>query len=394
VPETPSATRPRPSAEELGGGSLERSADGGRRDGTQRGSDERNSPIAALAALARTAEFQLLVGLLGLIALFFALYPDTFGTKENFTNIGRVGAILLVVSIGQMFALVVGGFDLSVSANMGFVSVVAALQMTGGGSVAEGVAIGAAAGTAVGLINGLLIAGLRITPFVATLGTLTFLGGYANEVSDGQSIAGLPEDFSGFGGGDWGPIPSSVGIAVVVLLMAWLLLSRTRLGLYIFAIGGSRETSRVSGVPVRRYEIAAYTLCGFFAGLAGLMLASRVSVGQDSLGQGYDLLSVATAVIGGVAIGGGIGRLSGVVLGVVTLTVLTNGLDIAGLNEFVKQMVTGVVLILAVVIAQLRGVRLVRFRELRAVLRSQSTQEAREQSHSGPDRQSTNRGEK
>jgi ribose transport system permease protein len=386
MPEAPPAARAQASVGHLGRGSAE-SADVGRSR-----SEERKKPLEAVKAAARTAEFQLLLGLLGLVAVFFALYPDTFATQDNFTNIGRVGAILLVVTIGQMFALVVGGFDLSVSANMGFVSVVAALQMTEGG-VAEGVAVGLAAGAAVGLVNGILIAIVGITPFVATLGTLTFLGGYANELSGGQSIAGFPEAFKGFGGGDWGPIPSSVGIAVVVVVIAWLLLSRTRLGLYIFAIGGSRETARVSGVPVRRYELAAYTLCGFFAGLAGIMLASRVSVGQDSLGQGYDLLSVATAVIGGVAIGGGVGRLSGVVLGVITLSVLTNGLDIAGLNEFVKQMVTGVVLILAVVIAQLRGVRLGRLIDLRTVLRSRSNPVTGDHSSADSDGQSPKRGE-
>lgn len=303
-------------------------------------------------------ELQLLVGLVLLAGFFCFVYPETFATTDNVTNMARVAGILLVVSIGQMFALVVGGFDLSVAANMGFVSTLAGLHMIDGGSLAEGMAYGLAAGAAIGLVNGILIAGLGITPFVATLGMLTFLGGYANYLSNGQSISGLPEGFRQFGAADWGPIPSSVGIAVVVLLVAWVVLARTRAGLYIFAIGGSRETARISGVRVARYEILAFTLCGFFAGIAGLMLASRVSVGQAGLGATYDLLSIATAVIGGVAIGGGIGRLTGVIFGVALLTVLRTGLDIAGLNEFVNQMVTGGVLVAAVLVARLRGVRL------------------------------------
>jgi ribose/xylose/arabinose/galactoside ABC-type transport system permease subunit len=236
--------------------------------------------------------------------------------------------------------------------------VVCALSMTDGRSIAGSIVLGLLCGTLVGLANGVMIALLGITPFVATLGTLTFLGGYTNYLSDGQSVPGLPEDFSYFGGGDWGPLPSALCMAVAVLGLAWFLLSRTRLGLYIYAIGGSRETARTAGVIVARYELAAYALCGLFAGLGGLMLASRVTVGQDSLGQGYDLLSIATAVIGGVAIGGGIGRLSGVVLGVATLVVLTTGLDIAGLNAFVKQMITGVILIVAVLVAKMRGFEL------------------------------------
>lgn len=312
-------------------------------------------------SIMRSTEMQLLIGLALLSIVFVLRYPETFGTTQNMKNMSTVAGILLVVAIGQSMALLVGGFDLSVSANMGFVSIVASLQMSQGHSILRAVLVGLGAAALVGLANGILVAVLRITPFVATLGTLTFLGGYANQLSGGQSIAGLPLEFRNFGGGDWGPLPSAVGIAAVVVAVSWLLLSRTRLGLYVYAVGGSAETARVSGIAVARVQIAAYTGCGLLAGLAGLMLTSRVSVGQDSLGVGYDLLSIATAVIGGVAIGGGVGRLSGVLLGVVTLTVLTTGLDIAGLNEFVKQMVTGGVLIAAVLFAQLRGYRLTSF---------------------------------
>jgi ribose/xylose/arabinose/galactoside ABC-type transport system permease subunit len=137
-------------------------------------------------------------------------------------------------------------------------------------------------------------------------------------------------------------------------VIAWFILNRTRAGLYIFSIGGSREACRLAGVPVIKYEILAYTCCGLFAGLAGVMLTARVAVGQANIGQGFDLLSIATAVIGGVAIGGGSGRLFGVVLGVLLLTILNTGLDIAGINTFYQQMVTGFVLVLAVLVAQMR----------------------------------------
>jgi ribose/xylose/arabinose/galactoside ABC-type transport system permease subunit len=306
-------------------------------------------------------ELQILVALGILVAVFSALYPGVFSSGSNFKNIAQVAGILLVVSVGQMFALVVGGFDLSVAANMGFVSTIAALHMTQGGTVIEGVLIGLAAGALIGLVNGILIAVLDVTPFVATLGVLTFLGGYANQLSSGNSVSGLPSAFKYFGAADWGPIPSTVGIAAIVLLIAWFVLARTRAGLYIYSIGGSRETSRISGVPVARYQVLAYTLCGLFAGVAGLMLSSRVSVGQSSLGVTYDLLSIACAVIGGVAIGGGVGRLFGVVLGVLLLSTLTNGLDIAGLNQFVQQMVIGAVLLSAVLIARLRSASLRRW---------------------------------
>jgi ribose/xylose/arabinose/galactoside ABC-type transport system permease subunit len=150
-------------------------------------------------------------------------------------------------------------------------------------------------------------------------------------------------------------VPSAAWIAIIVLIVAWLILQRTRAGLYIFSIGGSRETTRVAGVFVELFEILAYTLCGTMAGVGGVMLTSRVAVAQGSLGSGYELLSVATAVIGGVLIGGGVGRLTGVVLGVILVTVLNTGLDIAGVNPFVQQIVTGLVLISAVLLSKARA---------------------------------------
>jgi len=313
------------------------------------------------APLLERTELQLLVGVALLVALFCFLYPANFPTIANLSEMSRVGGILLVAAIAQSFALIVGGFDISLAANMGFVSIVSALSMSDGGSAWVGVPLGLLAGTAVGLVNGLMIGWLGVTPFVATLGALTFLYGLSNELGNGGSVAGLPRELEWLGRGDWGPIPATVGIAAISCLAAWFILSRTRSGLYVFSIGGSREAARVSGVSVVRYEVLAYTLCGFFTAVAGVMLTSRVSVGQGTLGQGYELLSVATAVIGGVEIGGGKGRLSGVFLGVVLLTVLTTGLDIGGINDFVQQMVTGLVLIGAVLIARLRGAKLASF---------------------------------
>jgi ribose/xylose/arabinose/galactoside ABC-type transport system permease subunit len=299
-------------------------------------------------------ELHLVIGVVALIAIFTVLYPDTFATDSNVQNVARQAGILLAVAIGQAFALLVGGFDISVAANMGLSATVGALVMTDVGLEA-GLVAGLATGTAMGVVNGLLIAWLALSPFVVTLGTLTFATGLANELSDGTSVVGLPDAFDAFGADDWGPIPATVGIAVIVLVAAWFVLTRTRVGLYIFSIGGSRETCLLAGIRVVRYEILAYAICGFLAAVAGLMVSSRVGVGQAGIGQGYELLSSATAVIGGVAIGGGVGRLTGVVLGVVLLSVLTTGLNIAGVSEFAQQMVTGAVLIVAVLIGQWRA---------------------------------------
>jgi ribose transport system permease protein len=309
--------------------------------------------LAMMSGTHRT-EVRLLLAVIILGAFFVFIFPEQFGSARNAENIVRHSAVLLVVAIGQMFALLVGGFDISVGATMGLASTVGAMVMIQYGTTA-GIIIGLAAAAAVGLVNGLLISRFRVSPFVATLGMMTFVGGLANHLSNGRSINGLPEEFGWFGRFDWGPIPSTAGLAILFGIAAWLLLSRTRVGLNIYAIGGSRGTSLLAGIPVIRNEVAAYVICSTLAGAAGLMLASRVVVGQASLGTGYELLSIATAVIGGVAIGGGIGRISGVILGVLLLSLMTTGMNIAGLSEFIQQMLTGAVLIAAVLIDQFRG---------------------------------------
>jgi len=297
-------------------------------------------------------EVRLLVALVVLSIIFSVAYPSTFMTTTNLQNMAQIGGVLLVVSIGQMFAILIGGFDLSVAATVGFVGVVAGLGMTEHGGLVSGILIGVIAGTAIGLTNGLLIGAVGLNPFIVTLGTLTFVKGFGNELSHGAPIFGFPDSAQYLGQSPWGPIPSPIAIGGIVLVVVAIFFSRLRAGLYIYAIGGHEETCRAAGVPIVRYKILAYTLCGMLAGVAGLMELSRISIGYVTNGQGYDLLSIAAVVVGGVAIGGGKGSVSGVVLGVAVLTVLSTGLNIAGLSLFYQSMVTGVVVIISVLVTQ------------------------------------------
>jgi ribose transport system permease protein len=290
---------------------------------------------------------------LAVLCLFFSLrYPANFPTSNNIQNMTQVGGILLVVALGQMCAILIGGFDLSVAANMGFVGVVAGLGMTEHGGLGTGIVLGLAAGASIGFVNGIFIGGIGLNPFIVTLGTLTFARGLGNELSHGAPIFGFPDNVEFLGQTPWGPIPSPLAIGAIVLVVMMVFFARLRAGLYIYAIGGDRDTCRAAGVPTARFEILAYTLCGLLAGIAGLMELSRVSIGYVTNGQGYDLLSIAAVVVGGVMIGGGKGSLSGVVLGVAVLTVLSTGLNIAGMNEFYQRMVTGAVIVIAVLVSQ------------------------------------------
>ncbi|HSF26581.1 MAG TPA: ABC transporter permease [Actinomycetes bacterium] len=307
------------------------------------------SPLRELVARAPRDVVRLFIGVLVLAGIFSVTYQHAFPTITNLENMSRQAGILLVIAIGQAFPLLIGGFDLSIASTMGLAGTVSALVMLEHGVVA-GVFVGLVAATLAGLANGLLIGVLKVDPFIATLGSLTLVSGLANHLSDGASVTGLPTSFANVGASDWGPIPSATGIGIVVLVLAWLVLARSRMGLYTYAIGGSRESCVVAGIPVARYEVAAYTISGLLAGVGGIMVASRVGVGQADVGQGYALLSIATAVIGGVAIGGGVGRLTGVVLGVALLTVITTGMNIAGISSFTQQMLQGAVVVAAVLL--------------------------------------------
>jgi ribose/xylose/arabinose/galactoside ABC-type transport system permease subunit len=304
-------------------------------------------------------ELQLLVALGVLYAIFAFLKPSVFVTQTNAANMARIGGILLVVAVGQMFALVVGGFDLSVAVNMGFsATLMAYFVQLQGVPIEWGIVIGMAIGAGVGLVNGILIAVFRVNPLITTLGMATALLGLGFYPNGSKPFFGLPSSYAlNFGVGDWGPFPVTIAIGGIVVAVVWLFFARLKAGLYIYAIGGNRDMCRLAGVPVIRYEVLAYTLCGLCAGLAGLMLGARIGIINGDIGynSGYDLDSIATAVIGGALIGGGVGRISGVVLGVAVLTVLRTGLDIQGVSDFPQRMVTGGVLVGAVLLAQLRA---------------------------------------
>ena len=307
-----------------------------------------------------STELQLLAGLAVMIAIFSLLEPSIYPTTANVQNISRQAGVLLVVAIGQMFAITVGGFDLSVGANMGFTSIITAQAMADHG-VAAAMVIGLLTGAAIGLVNGILIAKLRVSPFVVTMAMLTFLTGYGGVRSNGASVIANDPTLKWFGGRDWGFMPSTIGIGIIILLLAVAFTGRTRIGLYVYAIGGSRETCRLAGIPVARYETITYMITG--------MLAGRVSVGQTGLGAGFELRSIAAAVIGGAVIGGGKGRLSGVFLGGALMTCLTVGLAVTGVGTFQQQMAIGIALVVAVLISQIRGGSFRQFSDLLPTLK-------------------------
>ncbi|HSF26941.1 MAG TPA: ABC transporter permease [Actinomycetes bacterium] len=288
-----------------------------------------------------------LVGFTVVVCAVLAIWqPSSFATMSNVQNMAAQGAVLGVVAIGQMFPLLVGGFDISVGAMMGVSSVVGVYLMINHG-VAVGLAGGILATALLGLLNGVLIARFALSAFIVTLGMLSLARGFSLTMTGGTPITNPPEAFRWFGSRDLGGIPTTVLIALVVVLVAGVILALTRMGLYLYSIGSNERAARLAGVAVTRYKILSYVIASTCAGIAGLMLSSRVASGQPSLGDGYDLRSIAVAVIGGVAIGGGKGRVQGVLLGLVLITVIGSGLNIADVSPFAQQMVIGLLIILA-----------------------------------------------
>jgi ribose/xylose/arabinose/galactoside ABC-type transport system permease subunit len=284
--------------------------------------------------------------LIVLCILFGAINPN-FWSVMNVTNVSRQISILALISIGQTFAILSAGIDLSVGSLLALVSVVAAQQMLNFG-LWGGMAAGVLAGALAGLVNGILIAKAKLPAFIATLGMLIAARGIALTLSGGLPVVGLPHAFLYLGAGKIGPIPVPAVIAAVAFVIAHLVMQRTRFGRYVYAMGSNEEAAMLSGINVVKYKILVYVLSGMFAGIAGVVLTSRVISGQPTLGEVQELYSIAAVVIGGGKITGGVGGMGQTLMGVLILGVLANGLNLIQVSSYVQNIVIGVIIILAV----------------------------------------------
>lgn len=284
---------------------------------------------------------------LAILVAVFSAANHNFLTGTNLSNVARQYAPLALISIGQTFVIINGGIDLSVGALMALVSVTTALAMLAWGFLA-GILAGLGVGLAVGTVNGLLVARTPIPPFIVTLGALSMARGAAFTISGGQPISGLPLPLLWLGSGDVGPVPVPAAAALAAFLVFHVVLTRTRFGLYTFAIGGNEEATRLSGVPVGWYKGLAYVLSGFLAGVAGLILTARTFSGQPTIGENQELYAIASVVIGGTRLGGGEGSLARTFLGVLVIALLGNGLNWLNVSSFVQMILIGMIIVLAV----------------------------------------------
>ena len=294
----------------------------------------------------------------------FSLLSDQFLTVTNIVNLLRQSVYLILVSMGQMLALVTGGFDLSVGTVMALTSVVSALAMRGfGGMLPDagwvvmigGCLCGVLAGLTVGLINGIGIAFIGVSPFIVTLGLQSIGFGLALYLTGGVPVSGLPSEFSdlfGFGRLLGVPIPILVTAACVAGI--GILMSRLPTGTHLLAVGGNAKAAALSGINTRRVLLLAYLMCSGLAAVSGLLLTARVETGEANLGGTVALESIAACVIAGVSLRGGIGRVPNVVMGAIFIGLVQNGMNLASVGSYLQMVVLGTLLIVAVVADQIR----------------------------------------
>ncbi len=287
-----------------------------------------------------------LVGLVLLCVALFIATPD-FLTGPNLLNIGIQVSTVAVLAFGLTFVIVAGGIDLSVGSVAALSSMAAAWMYADAGlpgwlTLILGLVTGAVTGT----VSGLASAYGKLPSFIATLAMLSVARGLTLVISDGVPIATSPE--VSFLGDSIGPVPVPILVLVVAALVASFILNRTVIGRSMYAVGGNAEAARLSGLPVKRIVVTVFALSGAFAALGGLLLAGRLDSVQPQLGVGYELDAIAAVVIGGASLAGGVGRISGTVIGALVLVVIRNGLNLLDVTSFWQQVVIGVVIALAV----------------------------------------------
>ena len=315
-----------------------------------------------MALLHTLRRYGTLVGFALILIVFWVNLPDTFMTARNWLNITQQLSMLMVVAAGMTIVMVMGDFDLSVGSMASLAGVVAAILMAAGYPIWAAVSIALVVGLAGGAFNGMLVSLIGILPFVATLATLTIFSGAAFILSGGKTISGrtIPEAFGSFAregiplgeiGGVALSLPNLTIVAVVTVFAVWVLLEQTTFGRRLYAIGGNIEAAHLSGVAVRRLKLAAFALTGFSAALAGILYASRVASANPTQGSGLMLNAIAAVFLGMTMSEHNEPRILATVVGVLILGVLDNGLTQMSVDSYVRQILVGLIIVLAVAIS-------------------------------------------
>jgi len=294
------------------------------------------------------SRYGLILALVALSGLLSLLTPN-FATAQNLLIVLRQISINGILAVGVTYVLLTGGVDLSLGSVVALTGVVAAsFAHPGEYHLVVPILMGLAVGMACGAVNGLIVTKGRVAPFIATLGMLTVARGLALVLSGGRPVSNLSSSFTTIGSGIWMGIPIPVLILGFVALFSHFFLMRIRPGRYVYAVGGNESAAHASGIHVTGVKTMAYTICGAMAGLAGIVLASRITTGQPNAGIAYELDAIAAAVIGGTSLSGGTGKVTGTLLGVLLMGIINNGLDLMNVSSYYQQIIKGVIIVGAV----------------------------------------------
>jgi ribose transport system permease protein len=311
--------------------------------------DRLNDVISQLAAAA---------GLI-ILFIFLSIASPYFLTSNNLFNLGVQVAVVAIIAVGQTLVIITAGIDLSVGSLSALTGVLGTMAIAQAGMpIVIGIVVGILVGAAVGVCNGLLVTRLSLPPFIATLGMLGVARGLTFIVSGEVAVYGLPSSFRLVGEGQIGPIPLPLFYLIVIAALGFVVLSRTKLGRYAYAIGSNKDAARLSGIPINRCLVGVYVISGALAGFGGMIAASRVHSGQPNFGVGLELDVIAACVIGGASLFGGQGTIGGTLIGAFLLATIRDGAVLLNITQYYQQVIIGVIIWLAVWWDQVRRRRL------------------------------------
>ena len=292
------------------------------------------------------------IGLIGVIAVLCIIFPflnSTFIAGANLMNIVRQSAVMIIVAMGVTFVMISGELDLSIGGVACLTGMVVSKMLTSGVSMAVSILTGLLLGAFFGLVNGILTTKFKLPSMIVTLATMNLANGSASLITGGTAIYNLPEEFQFLGRGFIAGIPAQVVFMAVIVIVCAIVLSKTLLGRYALAIGGNSEVAKLSGISVVKYKLIYFVFCGLCASFAGMILTSRLATGQPNLASNMMMDTLTAVVLGGTAMAGGEGSISGSVMGALLLTIISNGLTINGVNAFWQMIISALILIATII---------------------------------------------
>ena len=289
-----------------------------------------------------------LVFILISLIIIFSIFSEYFLTSRNLLNITRQISINLIIAIGMTFVILTGEIDLSVGSIAALAGVATGWVIVSTSSIFLGIMAGISVGVLIGLLNGVLTVYGKVQSFIVTLAMLGIARGLALVWTDGKPISGLPKTFEVLGAGYFGIIPVSTIIAILIFIITFIVFSKTKHGIYIRSIGANREAARLSAIPVKRYRIIAFLLSGLLSAIGGIIITSRLISAQPTAAVGMELNVIAAVILGGASLSGGIGTITGTLLGAIIIGVINNGMNLIGISAFFQQIVKGIIILIAV----------------------------------------------